>query len=255
MVEWLYQFLSGIGFSHPVHPLATHVVIGNVIAALIFGVIGLYSKNKTIARASYYVTLLAFVSLVPVIFFGLTDWLYFYDSAWLTPIKIKIALTIILTVILLTAVVDGWNDDGAKRRGTYLSFLCVLAVTGLGHYGGDLVYSRSPTTSKDLKIGQQVYIRYCNACHPHDGNTAAPALPILGSSKLSDLATFDGQLRNPTVANGKKGMMPVFAPSKISDKQAKALYKYIKALEKETIRESDLIKEESIPKKAGVKSE
>jgi mono/diheme cytochrome c family protein len=252
MVESLYQFLSSMGFSHPVHPILTHIVIGNVIAALIFGVVGLYSKNKTIGRASYYVMVLAFVSLFPVIFFGITDWLYFYDGAWLIPIKIKIVLTVILTVILLAAVVNGRNDDGATLRGTFLSFLCVLAVTGLGYYGGDLVYSSGPPDSKNLKIGQQIYFRYCNACHPHDGNPAGPALPILGSTKLSDLNTFIGQLRNPLLANEKRSMMPAFAPSTISDKEAKALYQYIKALE--TIRHGDLAKKESISEKSTTKS-
>ena len=253
MIDWLYQFLSGMGFSHPVHPILTHVVIGNVIAALIFGVMGVYSKNKIIGRASYFATVLAFVSLVPVIFFGITDWQYFYVGAWLIPIKIKIVLTVILTVILFVAVVDGWNDDGATPRGTLLSFLCVLTVIGLGYYGGDLVYSRGSTVSKDLQIGQQIYQRYCSACHPYDRNTISPSLPIQGSTKLSDLNTFMGQIRNPRLANGQKSIMPAFAPSKISDKQVKALYEYIKALEKETIQPEDLAKKESIPKQAKAK--
>lgn len=234
MVEGMYYLLSVVGYTHPVHPVIVHVVIGNIIAALIFGAIGLYTKKTTIGRASYYATVLAFVFLFPVVFFGITDWLHFYGGAWLLLIKIKIALAIILFIILLIAVIDGWKDIGATPRGLFFSFLCFLAAIGLGYCGGELVYARGPAVSKDLKIGQQIYINNCNACHPQGGNTIDPSLPLLGSSKLSDLNTFIGQIRNPLLPGGKKGAMPAFAPSKISDEQAKALYEYAKALEKET---------------------
>jgi uncharacterized membrane protein len=147
MVGWIYQFFTSLGYTHPIHPALVHVPIGNVVAALVFGVIGLVLKNQTMGRAAYYAIALALVSLFPGIFFAVTDWLHYFGGAWLFPIKMKVVLASVLTLILLIAIVTGRRDAGATVRGVVLSFLCLLIAAGLGYFGADLVYSGAPQGS------------------------------------------------------------------------------------------------------------
>jgi mono/diheme cytochrome c family protein len=237
MVDWIYQFLANIGYTHPIHPALVHVPIGNVIAALIFGVIGLALRKQGLGRAAYYALVLAFFSLIPGIFFAVTDWLRYFGGVWLFWIKMKVALAAILTVLLFIAIVTGRRDAGATSRTVILTFLCFLTIVGLGYYGANLVYSgipRAPT--KELEEGRQIFAVNCRFCHPQGGNVIRPSLPVLGASQLSDVKTFTSYLRNPLLPNGEKGGMPVFSSSKISDRQIEALYAYVKqVLEKQTV--------------------
>jgi uncharacterized membrane protein len=237
-MDWIYQFLANLGYTHPIHPALVHVPIGSVVAAFVFGLIGLVLKKQTMGRAAYYAMVLSFVSLLPGILFGATDWLRYFGGAWLFPIKIKVILASVLTVILLIAIVTGRRDTGATARGVVLSFLCILAVTGLGYFGADLVYSGAPKApTKELEEGRLTFTTNCRFCHPLGGNVIRPDLPLLGSPELSDLNTFSEYIRNPVNPDGKKGMMPGFAPSKISDQQTKALRDYItQILERQVTR-------------------
>ena len=36
MIEFVYQTLANLGYSHPLHPILTHVVLGMVIGGFLF---------------------------------------------------------------------------------------------------------------------------------------------------------------------------------------------------------------------------
>jgi uncharacterized membrane protein len=237
-VDWIYQFLAILGYTHPIHPALVHVPIGSVVAAFVFGVIGLVFKKQTVGRAAYYATALAFVSLLPATLFAVTDWLRYFGGAWLFPIKIKVILASVLTLILLIEIVTGRRDTGATARGVVISFLCILTVAGLGYFGASLVYSGAPRApTKELEEGQRIFTTDCRFCHPLGGNVVRPDLPLLGAPELSDPKTFTEYIRNPLNPDGTKGMMPRFAPSKISDQQLKVLRNYItQVLERQVTR-------------------
>jgi uncharacterized membrane protein len=238
MADWVYQLLASLGYTHPIHPALVHVPIGNIVAAFVFGVLGLLFKKQNIGRAAYYALVLAFVGLFPGIFFAVADWLRYFGGAWIFWIKMKIMLASVLSMLLIIALVTGRRDTGATVRTVFLSFLCLLCVTGLGYFGADLVYSGAPPApTRELEAGRHVFTVDCRFCHPLGGNIIRPDLPLIGATELSDPKTFTDYIRNPVLPGGKKGVMPGFAPSKVSDQQAKALYDYItQVLEKQAAR-------------------
>lgn len=228
MIDWIYHFLAGIGYTHPIHPALVHIPIGSIVAALVFSAVGLLFRRQPIGRAGYYALVLAFVSLFFAVFSGITDWLRYFAGSWMYWIKIKMILTIALTVVLVLTIIHVRKKPGATIQGMVLIFLCLLLVTGLGYYGANLVYSRVPQApTEELREGGQLFARDCQLCHPQGGNIMQPQFPVIGSGKLSDLATFTNFIRNPVLPGGHKGQMPRFTESRISDKQMKALYAYI----------------------------
>ena len=40
MVESLYTFLAAVGFTHPLHPMLTHVPMGMIIGMVVFSLLG-----------------------------------------------------------------------------------------------------------------------------------------------------------------------------------------------------------------------
>jgi len=228
VTDWIYQFLAGLGYNHPIHPALVHIPIGNIVAAFVFSMIGLLFRRQAIGRAGYYALVLAFVSLFFAAFFGVTDWLQYFAGAWLYWIKIKIVLASALAVVLLLAIIHGRRRPGATIQGVSMVFVCLLLATGLGYYGANLVYSGIPVApTQELREGRQLFEVNCHFCHPQGGNVIKPQFPLIGSARLSDLETFTNFVRNPVLPGGQKGEMPRFTESKISEKQLKDLYEYI----------------------------
>jgi hypothetical protein len=53
-------------------------------------------------------------------------------------------------------------------------------------------------------------------------------LPIRGSQTLANFPTFDDFIRKPLLPGGVKGPMPDFPHEKISNREVKALYDYVR---------------------------
>ena len=123
MAVWVYQFLASLGYTHPIHPALVHVPIGSIVAAFVFGVIGLLFRKQNVGRAAYYALVLAFVSLLPGIFFATTDWLRYFGGVWLFWIKMKVILSSVLFILLLVAIVTGLRDTGPTRLNVLMNNL------------------------------------------------------------------------------------------------------------------------------------
>jgi len=50
MVEGLFALLEKIGFSHPLHPMMTHLPMGMVVGMVVFSLIGLLWKSRNWAK-------------------------------------------------------------------------------------------------------------------------------------------------------------------------------------------------------------
>ena len=139
MVENFYSLLAKIGYSHPVHPMLTHVPMGMIIGMVVFSFIGLIWKNKNFGQTAYYCSVFALVAILPVIGAGLLDWLHFQQGEWNPYIITKMILAPVLTILLIIAVI-------LKHKGTLpgkmflIYFLCLACAGGLGYCGGTLVY-------------------------------------------------------------------------------------------------------------------
>jgi uncharacterized membrane protein len=224
----IYHALAALGFTDPIHPPLTHIPIGLVAAALIFGLTGWIVGRPALSRAARYCLGLAWLLIFPTVLLGFMDWQHYYQGAWLLPIIIKIGLAGFLFVLLsigLILVITGREESKALLAIYVIAF---LTVGGLGYFGGRLVFGgRAPTAPPGLEAGQGLFENNCMACHPNGGNAITPQDIIIGSDRLKDFPTFLSWIRDPRLDNGKKGPMPDFLPGKISDGQARQLYDYL----------------------------
>ncbi len=139
MVENLYSFFEKIGYSHPLHPMLTHVPMGMIIGMVVFSFLGLIWKNKNFDQTAYYCSALALLAILPVISAGILDWLHFQQGEWNVYIIVKMVLAGILTILLIFSVILR-NKDTAPSKMLLIYLLCLACAGGLGYSGGHLVY-------------------------------------------------------------------------------------------------------------------
>ncbi len=139
MVENLYSLLEKVGFSHPLHPMLTHVPMGMIIGMVVFSFLGLIWKNGNFGQTAFHCSVLALLAILPVIGAGMLDWLHFQEGEWNVYIIVKMILGVLLTILLIFSVI-------LKRRGTtpnkmlLIYILCLACAGGLGFSGGELVF-------------------------------------------------------------------------------------------------------------------
>ena len=226
-MEFIYQFLQQYGYGLPLHPPTTHLPTGLVAGAFIFLLIALIFKRRNFLTTAHHCIVLALIFSLPAAFLGFTDWMHFYAGAWLFSIKVKIALTVTLLIFLAAAVIMEIKKIGGLMGKSFVYFLCLASVIGVGHFGGTLVFpENSLALSDQLRDGETLYAVHCAGCHPRGGNVINPALPVVGSVQLKDLNTFTKFNRNPIKSDGSKGVMPAFPKEKISDQELKLIYQY-----------------------------
>lgn len=139
MVESLYAFLAAVGFTHPLHPMLTHIPMGMIIGMVIFSLLSFIWKNINLAETAFHCSVLALLSVGPVIAAGVLDWLHLQQGEWNTLIIIKMVLGAILTIFLAVSVV--LKKKGASPAKMLLFYLlCLACAGGLGYSGGTLVY-------------------------------------------------------------------------------------------------------------------
>jgi len=153
---------------------------------------------------------------------GVLDWKHFYAAAWLTPIKMKFILAVVLFALLSLGVFATRRLEDRSVGVLIIYGLCLLNVIGMGYFGGELVYgAKRSSPSDDFSAGEQLYKTHCGACHPNGGNTLDPDRPLIGSHEIADVKTFLAFIRDPDAP------MPPFPETKISNTQAMELYQYI----------------------------
>jgi len=224
-MEFMYDFLQKIGYTHPIHPALTHIPMGLAIGAFVFALVAVLFRRPILPPIAYTrIILLALLFSIPTILFGYTDWQHFYEGDWLFPIKMKLALSGFLVVLLCIGFIYG-RKARAETKGTLAIYtLCFLTVIILGYFGGQLVFEgegRPLAIPSRFLAGEKLFATHCNECHPGGGD-------ILHAPELGDFKTFLALLRTPP------DDMPPFPMEKLSDKQAMKVYRYItKVMEKQ----------------------
>lgn len=106
------------------------------------------------------------------------------------------------------------------------------AQMGEGMMGGGQKQMMAPEGSQKTvagTAGEKIFNDECASCHPNGGNIIVPGLPLKGSRVLANFRTFAAFIRHPKMPDGSEGSMPAFGNSKISGKQARELYHYIRS--------------------------
>jgi uncharacterized membrane protein len=139
MIENLYSFLAALGFTHPLHPMLTHVPMGMIIGMVVFSLLGLMWQNQNFSQTAFHCSVLALVAVVPVIGAGVLDWLHLQHGEWNGYIIAKMILGTLLTILLAISVILKRKGVGPGRM-LLLYLLCLACAGGLGYSGGQLVY-------------------------------------------------------------------------------------------------------------------
>jgi uncharacterized membrane protein len=139
MVESLYSFLASVGFTHPLHPMLTHVPMGMIIGMVVFSLFALLWNNTDLAETAFHCSILALLSIIPVIGAGVLDWLHLQQGEWNKYIIAKMILGTLLTIFLAISVVMKKKGVSPVKMLLYY-FLCLACAGGLGFSGGQLVY-------------------------------------------------------------------------------------------------------------------
>ena len=229
----IYQALAQIGFVDPLHPAFTHYPIALVSASLFFGLVALLWRRPSFWVSAKHCLVLAWLFIFPTVLFGFMDWQYYYHGVWMGPIIVKIWLASFLFVLLSIGLILVYKGRGGSRVMLVIYVLGFLTVVGLGYFGGKIVYEgmeegeTAATTILQAKAGEGIFAKNCQSCHPDGGNVITPQSPIIGSARLADFPRFLTWIRHPLLANGKRGAMPNFPPSKITNKEARELYRYL----------------------------
>jgi mono/diheme cytochrome c family protein len=194
----------------------------------------LISRRKDYAQSARHCMILAFIFSFPVVFFGFTDWEYYYQGVWLEPIIIKFALSGVLLIFLGLAISLGRKDRFSSRLVLVCYALAFLMVVTLGYFGADLAFgTKTPAAPLEYQAGEKIYNKNCSACHPFGGNIVNAKLSVTGEPELVDFRIFLLYLRDPKQLKPGIALMPITPPTKVSDEQAKQLYDYItKVLER-----------------------
>jgi len=243
MIDFFYKILTTIGYTHPIHAPTTHIPVGMVIGAFLFAIVSWKFGKETLARTAHHCIALALIALVPTVIVGIMDWQHYYAGAWLFPIKMKLSLAGLLLILLVFAFSVGYRATARSKQTLIIYALCLLNVTALGYFGGELAYGgRAPgklsettavTTDADIEAGATLYNQTCSACHPNGGNSIKQNLPLKTAPQLVTFDTFLAYIRSPKARDGSKTVMPLFSGDKLSEEDAQKIYQYINQVLKE----------------------
>ncbi len=153
MIHAIYQFIGKLGYTHPLHPMVTHITIGLTIGTLTFAVISLLFRRVRLKLTAFHCAVLAIVSIFPTVLLGYMDWREKFGGQWITTIIIKMILAGALFICLLAGLLLGRLRKGEAEEADQrpwrspraiaalvLYFVCTGIVIALGFLGGSLVY-------------------------------------------------------------------------------------------------------------------
>lgn len=235
MFEFIYQGLSKIGYTHPIHPAITHVPVGLIIGGFIFIFADRLLKQPVLAKTARHCIILALIFVPAVMFLGYLDWQHFYAGAWLFPIKMKLLLAGMLLIFLSTAVILGFKPERNSKFIILIQTFCLFMVIGLGYFGGELVYGSKTKKSGIVEgpalMGALIFNERCSACHYADKTETkiGPGLQGLFNRKsmpISGVAVSNANIRKQLKTPFKD--MPAF--SDLPEKDIEALITYLKTL-------------------------
>ena len=221
-ISAFYSLLKGLNYHHPIHPIVVHVTVGSVVAAFILGILGYLRRKPELGQAARYCLIIALVFAGPTVATGFMDWRHFFSAIFIFPFKMKLILASILFGLLLAGFMLGRRRSGPKSALTLVYAFSLMAVAGLGYFGGDLVYGgKSKPPSEKFQSGSRLYLDNCAGCHPKGGNALASGLPVRNSPKTARLDSFVAWIRAP------RQPMPGFPNTVISDREAQDLFDYV----------------------------
>ncbi|MDP2645758.1 MAG: c-type cytochrome [Desulfobacterales bacterium] len=235
MADFFYHVLHKLGYTHPVHPPITHLPVGLIIGGLIFSLGAIIFKRPPLAQTARYCFILALLFLPVAALAGIADWQHFYGGAWLFPVIMKLILTAILLVLLGITVWCTTRKSSETKNPLVLYFLCAVAVSGIGFFGGELVYgnkTKPGLPDNELALeGAAFFQERCAMCHNSDSIETKIGPGLKGLFQREKLPVSERPVSEDNVRRQLKtpaAAMPSFADLK--KEKVSALVAYLKTL-------------------------
>ena len=140
MIESIFKTLHSVGFFHPLHPSATHLPMGLVMAGFIFVFAGVFFKKPALFETAYNCSVLALIFLPLTALFGYMDWQFTINGQWIFAIKLKMFLAVALAIMLLIILKIGKKQQDKPLALLILYAIPLIIVINLGYQGGGLVF-------------------------------------------------------------------------------------------------------------------
>lgn len=216
MLNWIYEFLSQMGYHHPLHPPVTHIPVGLVIGAFLFGLAAWLFKRQALLQTARHCMILALLATPVAVLLGVMDWQHIYGGAWLVPIRVKMVLAGILIVLLLLAWAASRRQNEALSGRLILYGLCLVTVTALGYFGGELIYGpRSDTAAvadPRVQAGADLFAESCAMCHFTDSTETKIGPGLKGLFQREALPVSRKPVSAETIAEQLKPLMKTCRP-------------------------------------------
>ena len=138
MIEFIYKTLESIGFTHPLHPVATHIPMGMILGSFLFALGSL--KWDELAKTAHHCSILALLFLPITATLGIMDWQHRYAGMISNFIIAKLILAGTIAVLLSVTVYLYRKRNPGPKALMVLYTLCLFNGIGLGFIGGSLAY-------------------------------------------------------------------------------------------------------------------
>lgn len=140
MADFIFGFLESIGFNHPLHPIIVSLPMGLILGGFAFVVAAIFFAKPVFLQTAHHTATLALITVPPTVLLGALDWQYSFDGQWMMPIKIKIGLSVAMTLLLIILYRIGGNGKESPSRYLIVYGLTVLTAIGMGYTGGQLIF-------------------------------------------------------------------------------------------------------------------
>ncbi len=239
MFDFIYSGLNKIGYTHPLHPIITHLTIGLVIGSFVFLLLGYVTRQESFFTTARHAVGLALATVPVTIFLGYTDWQHFYRGAWLFTFQMKFFFAGLLAVFLIVSLVLAFINRQGSGIQIIAQVICLLAVTGLGYFGGNLVYGTgdTPKTVSDnvqeesAPSGQMIFADNCAACHYTDRTDEKAGPGLKGLFQMKTLPVSGWPVNEDTV---RKQLLTPYRDmpdsTDLSENEIAAVITYLKSL-------------------------
>jgi len=138
MIESIYRIAAALGYTHPFHPVITHIPMGMIIGGFIFKISSM--KWQDLAKTACYCFILALIFAPLTALLGYMDWQHRLFGKMSGFIAAKFVLTAcLITLLSITVYLDRKGKAGGKVLLLFYT-LCLLTAVGLGFVGGELAY-------------------------------------------------------------------------------------------------------------------
>ncbi|MBW2308247.1 MAG: c-type cytochrome [Deltaproteobacteria bacterium] len=235
MIEFVYQALADIGYTHPLHPSITHVPVGLVIGAFVFGLAALLLRRPALGQTARHCVILALIALLPTVLLGYMDWQHRFAGTWLFPITMKLISAGVLLILLVIAVILGRRYQNVRMSIFVIYVLCLATVLTLGYFGGELIYGKKAAVSGVeeglAREGALLFDQSCSMCHYTDTTETKIGPGLKGLFKRGRLPGSGRPVTEANVRNQLKTPfenMPSFAD--LPEVKVGALLAFLKTL-------------------------